>query len=531
MSRPTMVCPECRYSCPMPASQPAVPLCPICGTRISVATPRPPSPKPAAPPVSKGDPGGSAGVAIGVAALLLIALGAAYFVWHSMNPPAVPVAEAEPAQPAEPRGSHLEPIEVPDPSPPDPPKPPPAPPKPKPLTEDQKKVNAAIDRGITYLKGQLEEANGGKDKVTQYGHSTAEMQSGYVALMALTLLECDVPATDAQIQKAAETIRKSMNDDVSTYDLSVAIMFLERLGDPRDRRLIELFALRLVAGQTEGGNWDYGCKPLSDADHIALRGYLSTANYGIGAAGATAKNKAAADGLPDSLKGLAVVRWCSGDNLPIGHGGNNSTTQFGLLGLWVAQRSGVPVFPAMAMCAAHFRASQKNVGTWTYSFDDPNTPYTMTCAGLLGLAVGRSLDVQLTARDKKAGRVKDPAVNKGMKFVANSIAASRLGAQMGTTPGGQGMYLGRFYYFWCLERVAVIYGLDKIGGQDWYDMASKQLVEAQKEGGQWEDIFPGAVDTCFALLVLKRANVAKDLTKTIETYLDIKDLGSRDSKP
>ncbi len=35
------------------------------------------------------------------------------------------------------------------------------------------------------------------------------------------------------------------------------------------------------------------------------------------------------------------------------------------------------------------------------------------------------------------------------------------------------------------------------------------------------------MDTCFALLFLKRANLAKDLSKKLELIIDVKDLGNK----
>src|SRR5207244_3464213 len=42
-----------------------------------------------------------------------------------------------------------------------------------------------------------------------------------------------------------------------------------------------------------------------------------------------------------------------------------------------------------------------------------------------------------------------------------------------------------FYFLWSLERVAVVYGLEKIGGVDWYAAGADGLVEAQQADGSW----------------------------------------------
>ena len=86
------------------------------------------------------------------------------------------------------------------------------------------------------------------------------------------------------------------------------------------------------------------------------------------------------------------------------------------------------------------------------------------------------------------------------------------------TPGVTCITCGRW------SGVAVVYDLQKIGGKDWYDWASKAIVAAQKDDGSWADAVPGPVDTCFALLVLKRVNVVQDLTTEVKKLINLKDL-------
>jgi hypothetical protein len=103
----------------------------------------------------------------------------------------------------------------------------------------------------------------------------------------------------------------------------------------------------------------------------------------------------------------------------------------------------------------------------------------------------------------------------------------RLGQVIGRNQGtgrhhypGMGMIinadaLGDCYFLWCLERVAVIYGMKEIGGKDWYQWGSTVLVKAQKEDGTWSDGYAPAIDTSFAILFLTRANLAPDLTRML----------------
>ena len=76
---------------------------------------------------------------------------------------------------------------------------------------------------------------------------------------------------------------------------------------------------------------------------------------------------------------------------------------------------------------------------------------------------------------------------------------------------------GDYYFLWCLERVGVIYDVNQIGGKDWYGWGSDVIVQNQNPGGFWQDKHGDVCDTCFAILFLTRANLAKDLTESIRT--------------
>ena len=71
-----------------------------------------------------------------------------------------------------------------------------------------------------------------------------------------------------------------------------------------------------------------------------------------------------------------------------------------------------------------------------------------------------------------------------------------------------------------MERTAVVYDQPKIGGKDWYLWGRKILLERQQKDGSWKDgAYYGTnsvLDTCFVLLFLQQANLAKDLTDKLE---------------
>jgi hypothetical protein len=102
------------------------------------------------------------------------------------------------------------------------------------------------------------------------------------------------------------------------------------------------------------------------------------------------------------------------------------------------------------------------------------------------------------------------------------------------------MESGRGYYFlWSLERMAVAFGLETIGGKDWYNWGAEILLANQSNDGSWQGSSYGraGADTCFALLFLRRANLAKDLSANLKNKvkdtaeLTTRGLPGRDLKP
>jgi hypothetical protein len=152
----------------------------------------------------------------------------------------------------------------------------------------------------------------------------------------------------------------------------------------------------------------------------------------------------------------------------------------------------------------------------------------MTCAGLLGLAMVYGSANEAILRTAEAGPGKrgaraparnpgtDAAVIRGLN--ALSTALGRLPPK----PEGPREAIQRrqgqasYYFLWSLERVAVAYDLKTIGRIDWYAWGSAILLAGQEEDGSWTGEFGSAVDTSFALLFLRRSNLASDLTANLK---------------
>ena len=127
--------------------------------------------------------------------------------------------------------------------------------------ELQKRIEEAISRGVAYLK-RSQIGNGswiiGKKIVPKHYDSIGSPSvypNGFAALGGLTLLECGVGAGDPAVTKVAQFVRLSAPTAFLTYEISLSILFLDRLGDVADRPLIRSLSFRLIAGQDALGGW------------------------------------------------------------------------------------------------------------------------------------------------------------------------------------------------------------------------------------------------------------------------------------
>src|SRR5262249_20516139 len=206
-------------------------------------------------------------------------------------------------------------------------------------------------------------------------------------------------------------------------------------------------------------------------------------------------SKLNADGkpLPAPLANLATWRGAVVVAVPTQFESDNSNTQFAILGLWAAKARGVPVERTLALLVQRFHQTQNDNGTWGYEIvgdrkavDVSGPPMAMTCAGLLGLAVGQGLVNEARGKAKAApnpAAQQDPAIHKGLDYLATQIGNPNKPWQ-----NASGAPLGNLYAMWSLERMGVIFGLDRIGGKDWYGWGAEKLVASQtimEDKGYW----------------------------------------------
>jgi VWFA-related protein len=335
-------------------------------------------------------------------------------------------------------------------------------------SEDQ--VARAIEKGVAYLK-ETQEGKGNWSFNFNHDHTL-----GITALAGLALLENGVEPSDKVIGKATEVIRTLAPRSDQTYDLALAILFLARVEpgskNPHDD-LIRRLAGRL-AGGGPAGIWDYTV-PMDRVDDD----------------GATTRRR------PQS--GTERQRRQRAGR------GDNSNTQFALLGIWAGGRHGFDSNDALEAIDGHFRETQEFAGRWGYR-PGMGGANAMTCAGLMGLAIAAARPRQaerLSARARGAALAADPKFQAALEAVSDDARALSEDSDI--------------YYLWSLERVCVALGLRQLNGFDWYAAGARVLVDTQKKDGSWPGQRWGELpNTCLALLFLRKANLAFELDRVLK---------------
>ena len=428
-------------------------------------------------------------------------------------------------------------------------------------------VRRAIKGGQYFLKAVVQQwARGpgggvpapGMDLFPGMGHG-----GGSAALVGLALIESGLPADDPVVAYLAKGVREASVSATATYTLSLFVMFLDRVGEKADQPLIQFMTLRLLSGQCADGSWSYECNALA-LDPVEQKTLYADLMRGAKMATPDAppkpkgkkesrprtdlddtpkvpkkadppapKEEERPPGLHPALEryARAVKGMAPGSGAGFGLGGyvatgDHSNTQFATVALWCGRRHHVPVAGALAALDKHYRRSVEADGGWGYTTSAGASSPAMTCAGLMGLAMGFGSKDLKDGSDKSA-RVdaeavsKDPVVQGALKYVGDFLAAAagQRDPRDGTLYEANDL-TRNLYFMWSLERVGMAFGLTTIGKVDWYDWGSRVLVRAQNRDGSWNgEGYAGAQPdnaTAFALLFLSRANLAQDLATSMK---------------
>lgn len=394
------------------------------------------------------------------------------------------------------------------------------------LAVDAAKVDEAVKRGVAFLNG----FHGAGANPGQHGN-------GSIALSGMALLAAGVKDTDPTVTGIANHLRPQVFTDSKTYNVALMLLFFDKLGKPADEGLIQLLGVKLLSGQNGVGGWGYetwSAGPLDGGQWVAaFRNWKPDGRM-----------------HPEVANLYRATRLA---NRAAGAGGigidDNSNTQFALIAMWVAGKHGVPIRESAALIDLRFlRTQDPQSGGWGYNGSMGATP-SMTCAGLLGLAVGfgsRQTDTQLETDkpppskkdddddpfnkppspggDKKGEEEKpvgDPLQNRRKAIIDRGLL--QLGAILKGTPAPTSGVTNTshggpsdLYFYWSVERVGVAYGIDRIGGVDWYEWGAPSLLQSQSPNGSWGGSYGEEVGTSFAILFLTRANFAVDLSAKLK---------------
>ncbi len=368
--------------------------------------------------------------------------------------------------------------------------------------EFRARVNAAIDRGVAHLR-RTQRADGSWP--APYGG----YPMGPTALATLTLLKCGVKPDDPAITRAFAFLEPQPL--LRTYEVGVLLMALAARYAPAH----ETFEADEVDRYGKVKTKDPCASLISKAD-------LAWMKRGV-------------EFLVDNQNGRGLWRYPSSPGEGAAGDTDLSNTQYALLGLQAANRCGslVPAKVWQDALAGLLKAQEafgKPVlikgnevrGRYRFQWSEPalargfryvpGTPDpvtgSMTTAGLAGLIICQS---ELWGSRRFTGELRldtRRAIRDAMAWMqANYDVASNPveradGAADGPPPGfGRRGDVWHLYYLYGLERAGILGRFRYLGPNDWYLDGAEVLLDRQMPQGS----FGSNVDTCFALLFLKRA--------------------------
>ncbi|HKS16144.1 MAG TPA: hypothetical protein VJU16_02470 [Planctomycetota bacterium] len=359
--------------------------------------------------------------------------------------------------------------------------------------EFQKKVDAAIDKGFRWM-------------LDKYRSGLPEPKKS--ELICLTLAHSGLRADHPfLVQQVNRILGRPLSE---TYNAGLLALLMEKLDRRQFQGALAETALYFVDSQCANGQWAYNGKLRR------LRAQYAPApskrkDDGLDPNATRADDDGIAPGKPIKIPAQAKA---SGF-----HGGDNSNSQYAILGLFAAARANCDLpRETLEKSVKWWESAQNSDGGWGYqSAETPgfsgdewvtnDSTGSMTTAGLTALIVCKFY----LGQDPKA----DPKVQKGLKWLGENLAFSK-------NPGTESA-LWHYYYLYGLERVGQISELKEIGGKDWYRGGATWLIENQKSDGRWESAGKGdalnddVCNTCFAILFLRRATPSLKRLKDVVT--------------
>ena len=300
-------------------------------------------------------------------------------------------------------------------------------------------IQASVQRGVRLLLAE------------QGANGSWVQHPGYTALSLLALLKAGLDPARDECQRAASFIATA--ELTRTYDVALTALALDEMDRRKYRPVIEGCVRFLQDKQLSSGLWDY------------------------------------------RASGGGNVVNASGQNST---DGDHSNSQFALLGLMAAQKSGIGIASGVLEKARrHWTDSQNKDGGWGYgsSRGQAGSYGSMTAAGVASMfLLGNDLYVQT---EKCGIYAENDCIARGIDWLSKSWSVT-------ANPGAKGGLAEPYYYLYAVERVGVLTGQKYLGSHDWYREGAAFLVKSQRPDGSWGRRLYGLSDTCFAILFLAK---------------------------
>ncbi|HLY09035.1 MAG TPA: hypothetical protein VKW04_07000 [Planctomycetota bacterium] len=360
--------------------------------------------------------------------------------------------------------------------------------------QDQAKIDAAIRKGLDYLKGA---------DSPPHPHSKAANSD---ELILYTFVVADVAPTNARFKTLLESVLT--DEPHQTYKVALQAMALEELDRVKYQNRIAYCGQHLIDNECANGQWSYGSPTVapkdvptgvsSDDKPEKPKPVTGTRDFG-----GTEKVK------PKVVRKIPIKKQKDGPAT-----GDNSNTQYASLGLRACFDAGILIPEESIQLAVRWLIESMHAGDgpddkagkgavvsggetpakpqgWGYKGAEEGKAYGSMTAGAVGAI---TIYDYMLKKDWK----KDQYARNGLAWLGKNFSA--------TSNPGRGT-AWELYYLYGIERAGVLYGTDKIGDHDWYLEGAKQLLGTQGDDGSWK-VSGGehpTWDTCFAILFLKKA--------------------------
>lgn len=170
---------------------------------------------------------------------------------------------------------------------------------------------------------------------------------------------------------------------------------------------------------------------------------------------------------------------------------DHSVSQYGVLGLWAAEQTGVVDVSASKwkLFESAWRRDQQSEGGWSYEAKGDQT-VSMTAAGVASLFITADY-LHADEGVNCLGTLTNPWIDRGLHWIDANYDQIN----------------GSTYAMYGIERIGTASGYKFFGSHDWFVDLTQELLSSQKADGSWSSAYPGSQPldaTCFALLFLAR---------------------------